>query len=145
VLTNYRRALGLPGAWRFTASGAIARLPIAMDTLGIVLLISSQTGAYALAGILLAAFQVSAAVGGLLSSRLIDQVGQHRLLPWLAIAHGLGLVAFVVSVETGLPVLAQGLIVAFAGLCQPAVGSMVGVSATPLTVTVKLAEEVAML
>ncbi len=125
VLTTYRRALQLPGAWQFSASGFVARLPIAMDGLGIVLLISATTGSYALAGILSAAFQLCAAFGALVSSRWVDRLGQHRLLPGLAIVHGLGLVAFVACVELGAPLAVQILAVAAAGASQPAIGSMV--------------------
>lgn len=125
VLTTYRRALELPGAWQFSLTGFVARLPIAMIGLGIVLLISTTTGSYALAGVLAAAFQVSAAAGAIASSRWIDRVGQHRLLPWLGAINAVALVGFVAAVESGLPFVVQALVVAVAGAAQPAIGSMV--------------------
>lgn len=125
VLTTYRRALELPGARRFSASGFVARLPIAMVGLGIVLLISSETGSYALAGAFSAAFQISAAVGALVTSRWTDRVGQHRTLPVLAVGHALGLAAFVLAVQGNVVAWAQFAVVIVAGACQPAIGSMV--------------------
>ncbi|MBK9740072.1 MAG: MFS transporter [Actinobacteria bacterium] len=125
VLTTYRRALELPGAWQFSASALVGRLPMAMVGLAIVLLISERTGSYALAGILSAAFQVAAAGGGLVSSRWVDQLGQGRLLPWFALAHAAGLLAFVAAVETDQSVAVQIVTAAIAGLTQPAIGSMV--------------------
>ncbi len=125
MLGTYRRALALPGAWQFSATGFVARLPIAMVGLGIVLLISAKTGSYALAGVLSAAFQVSAAGGALLTSRWMDRVGQHRLLPALAIANAVLMVGFVAAVELGLPVLVQIAAAALTGATQPAIGSMV--------------------
>jgi predicted MFS family arabinose efflux permease len=125
VLTTYRQALALPGARAFSSSAFVARLPIAMIGLGIVLLISERTGSYALAGVLAATFQVGAAVGGLVTSRWMDQVGQARLLPALAGLHALGLIAFVAAVETDQPVAVQLVAVILAGLSQPAIGSMV--------------------
>ena len=125
MLTTYRRALALPGAWQFSLTGFVARLPIAMIGLGIVLLISTTTGSYALAGVLSAAFQVAAAAGAIVSSRWIDRVGQHRLLPWLGAINAIALVGFVAAVEYGLPVVVQALVVAVAGAAQPAIGSMV--------------------
>lgn len=125
MLTTYRRALALPGAWQFSLTGFVARLPIAMIGLGIVLLISTTTGSYALAGVLAAAFQIAAAAGAIASSRWIDRVGQHRLLPWLGAINALALVAFVAAVEYGLPFAVQALVVAIAGASQPAIGSMV--------------------
>ncbi len=125
VLTSYRHALSLPGAWQFSSSGFVARLPIAMTGLGIVLLITARTGSYALAGILGAAFQISAAAGSLLTSRWSDRVGQHRTLPILITINAIGLVVFVVTVQVDLPVLVQAIAVAVAGASQPAIGSMV--------------------
>jgi predicted MFS family arabinose efflux permease len=125
MLSTYRRAFEVPGAWQFSSSAAIGRLPIAMVGLGIVLLISARTGSYALAGLLSAVFQLAAAGGALVTSRWVDQLGQNRLLPWLAIANALGLVAFVSAVETGQPLVVQAVAAAIAGVCQPAIGSMV--------------------
>ena len=46
VLSAYRQVLSKPGAAAFSASGFLARLPISMVTLGIVLLISARTDSY---------------------------------------------------------------------------------------------------
>lgn len=125
MLTPYRQALALPGSRSFSATAFVARLPIAMIGLGIVLLVSGRTGSYAQAGALAAAFQVAAAIGALRSSRWVDQVGQGRLLPWLAAIHGAGLVAFVAAVGYGAPLAAQFAVAALAGAFQPAIGAMV--------------------
>ncbi len=50
MLENYRRILAVPGGLRFSASGLVARLPISMVGLGIVLLVEAATGSYGLAG-----------------------------------------------------------------------------------------------
>ena len=46
VLTSYQRVLARPGALRFSLTGLVARLPISMVGLGIVLLVQSSTGSY---------------------------------------------------------------------------------------------------
>ena len=125
MLTAYRRAFEVPGSVRFSSSAFVGRLPMAMVGLAIVLLISATTGSYAQAGALSAAFQIAAAVGSLVTSRWVDQLGQRRLLPWLAIAHALGLVVFVIAVESGQPLVVQAITVIIAGASQPAIGSMV--------------------
>ncbi|HTW03558.1 MAG TPA: MFS transporter, partial [Streptosporangiaceae bacterium] len=51
----YRAALASPGALRFSASGFLGRLQISMYGLGTVLLVSSLTGRYGLAGAVTAA------------------------------------------------------------------------------------------
>jgi MFS family permease len=125
MLATYRRALALPGALAFSATGFVARLPIAMVGLGIVLFISTQTGSYAQAGVLSATFQVSAAIGALVSSRWADRLGQRRILPWLGLANAVALIGFVLAVEQSLPIVAQAAVLVVAGACQPAIGSMV--------------------
>jgi predicted MFS family arabinose efflux permease len=125
MFAAYREALRLPGTLRFSATGFVARLPVAMVGLGIVLLVSGTTGSYAAAGVLSAAFQLPAALGAVISSRWIDRVGQHRLLPWLASLNATFLILFVVTVERSAPFVLQIVVVALAGICQPAIGSMV--------------------
>ncbi|MBJ7278971.1 MAG: hypothetical protein JHD08_00145, partial [Candidatus Nanopelagicales bacterium] len=63
MLTKYRNILSLPGATSFMLAGLIARFPISMYGLGAVLLVQSRTGSYFKAGVLSAAFAISAAVG----------------------------------------------------------------------------------
>lgn len=125
MLTAYRSSLRLPGAARFSSTGFLARLPVAMVGLGIVLLVSERTGSYAAAGILSASFQLPAALGAVVTSRWVDRLGQHRLLPWLALLNAAFLIAFVMSVESGALLIVQALVVAAAGLTQPAIGSMI--------------------
>ena len=59
VLAAYRQVLSKPGAAAFSASGFLARLPISMVTLGIVLLISARTDSYGLAGGISAALVIA--------------------------------------------------------------------------------------
>jgi predicted MFS family arabinose efflux permease len=125
MLNSYTRVLSTPGAWAFTSAGFAARLPIAMIGLGIVLYISGVSGSYARAGILTAAFALSAAIAALFSSRLIDRRGQHVVLPWLVLAHGLGLIAFVLLTWSGQAFVLQAIAITVAGASQPAMGSMI--------------------
>ncbi len=80
MLSAYRQVLSTPGAAAFSASGFLARLPISMVTLGIVLLISARTDSYALAGGISAAFVIASCLAALLQGRLIDRLGQARVL-----------------------------------------------------------------
>lgn len=125
MLRTYRTALVLPGAARFSGTGFVARLPVAMIGLAIVLLVSERTGSYAAAGVLSAAFQLPAALGAVMTSRWADRLGQSRLLPWLVLTHGLFLVMFVIAVEQGSSLILQAVVIALAGLSQPAIGAMV--------------------
>ena len=62
MLTTYRRVFARPGAFAFSATALVARLPISMMTLGIVLLVSSLSGSYGLAGQVSAAYIIGNAV-----------------------------------------------------------------------------------
>ena len=117
--------LRVPGALAFSASGLVARLPMALVGLGILLFTSGVTGSYGLAGVMSAAFSLSAAVGMIASSRLVDRHGQHKVLGWLVTGESLGLVFFILSMELQLPFLVSALLAAAAGLCSPAIGPAV--------------------
>ena len=68
-------------------AGLIARFPISMYGLGAVLLVQSRTGSYFKAGLVSASFAIAAAVGGPITSRLVDRLGQNRLIPILLSLH----------------------------------------------------------
>ena len=100
TLSPYRRLLRHPGAWVFSTSGLVARLPMAMVSLGIVLLIADRTGSYSWAGAVAATFLDDAGCA-VLQARCIDRWGQGRVLAPAAAASSLGLAGFTVSVELG--------------------------------------------
>jgi len=122
---GYRHALTRPGVGSFTSAGALARLPVAMIALAIVLLVSNATGSYAYAGALSASYAVTAAFASIVTSRWADRVGQVTVLRVLATAHAALLIAFTSSIvlDAWRPV--QVLLVVAAGASSPAIGSYV--------------------
>src|SRR6266498_3814849 len=81
----YRGLVTVQGGLAFSAAALVARMPISMQTLGSVLLVAAKTGSYALAGAVSATVVVAQAVVAPPVSRLIDRVGQRRVvLPGLA-------------------------------------------------------------
>ena len=62
MLSPYLTILRKPGAWTFSAAGTLARLPMSMVTLSIVLLVSAVYGEYALAGRIAAVYVVAQAI-----------------------------------------------------------------------------------
>lgn len=125
MLNTYRDVLAVPGAKAFVSAGFIARLPIAMIGLGIVIYISGLTGSYARAGFLTAIFAVAAAVFPLFTSRWMDRVGQRKVLPGLILTHGTALIVFVLLVTSNQSVLLQAIVVGIAGAAMPSTGSLV--------------------
>lgn len=103
MLRPYRDVLAQPGALAFSSTGLLARLPIAMVGIGIVLMISTLTGSYGLAGRVSAVYVIANAVCGPRLARMVDRYGQARVMrPAIALA-SVGLGALVVAAQLGAP------------------------------------------
>jgi MFS family permease len=125
MLSTYRRVLSHPGAFRFSATGLLARLPIAMIGLGIVLLVSETTGSYGLAGSVSAAFLLANALMAIVVGRLIDRLGQGRVLTAAVTACSLGLVLLMTAVQADWPLVWAYAGALLAGSSQPPIGSCI--------------------
>ena len=125
MLSPYRRVLSTPGAVQFSATGLIARLPISMVSLGIVLLVSTQTGSYGLAGSVAAVFVLANALFAIVHGRLVDQYGQPLVLPIVISIFGVGLAMLTVGVIDDWPTWSIYLCAAVTGAALPQVGACV--------------------
>lgn len=125
MLTSYRRILSVPGALQMSMTALVARLPISMVGLGIVLLVSAATGRYGVAGAISAAFMVANAGFAILQGRLLDRLGQGRVLAVASIGFGAAISLLVVSVQADWPVATTYLFAAVGGALLPQVGSAV--------------------
>ena len=76
----YREIFKAQGATGFATAGFFARLPIAMAPIGIVAMLSQTHGEYWLAGAVSATFALTNAVVAPQISRLIDRIGQTRVV-----------------------------------------------------------------
>ncbi|MBH5333968.1 MFS transporter [Streptomyces pactum] len=77
----YRELFRAPGSVAFSAAGFVARMPISMTGIGIITMLSQMRGEYGLAGAVSATFTLSMAFFGPQVSRLVDRVGQSKVLP----------------------------------------------------------------
>jgi MFS family permease len=125
MFTRYRAVLARPGALRFSLGAMVARLPISIDTLGIVLLVTGLGRSYGLAGALTAAYTVANAAMAIVQGRLLDRVGQARVLPVVASAFGVAVMVLVASLESGWPDPVAFVAAAVAGAAYPPIGSCV--------------------
>jgi MFS family permease len=125
MFETYRRVLGLPGALVFSLSGLVARLPISMVSLGIVLLVSTRTGSYTLAGTVSAAYLIASALFAVVQARLVDRIGQSRVLPPAIGVFAGGLALMMVAVDLRWPVPLPHLCAAVSGAAMPQIGSSV--------------------
>ncbi len=111
----YRVLLDVRGGPAFSAAAFVARLPISMLGIAIVLLVSGTSGRYGLAGAVAAVSALAEALGQPWFSRLVDRFGQSRAVPpmvaacvlfsawfvWLATHDGPAWTLFVTSAIAG--------------------------------------------
>ncbi|MEJ7691095.1 MAG: MFS transporter [Nocardioidaceae bacterium] len=125
MFESYRDVLRRPGAMTFSAAGLVARLPISMVTLAIVLLVEDRSGSYGLAGSVSAAYMVATAVSAPVVARTIDRWGQRRVLVPCFAAFAASLGGMVLAVERDWPVPLPHLLAALAGVSYPPIGACV--------------------
>ena len=98
---RYAALLALPGArWPVIAS-AVGSMPIGMFGLAVLLLAQDATGSFAIAGQVVGAFGIGNALGAVTQGRLMDRLGQTRVLRTAAVAHALACAALVVVAHEG--------------------------------------------
>jgi hypothetical protein len=99
----YRQVLSDRRAVAFSLTGFIARLPLSMTGMGIVLLVSLTTGSFGLAGSLTAAATVTGAIVAPLWGRATDRVGQARVLLLTVLINVPSVALLVSAIELGWP------------------------------------------
>ncbi len=97
----YLRLLGHGPAGRPFLAALIARLPLSMAPLGMLLLVQNERGAYAVAGFVTGAFAVGCAGGTPVWGRLMDRFGQVRVLLPTSLASAALLAALAVATVYG--------------------------------------------
>jgi Major Facilitator Superfamily len=91
----YRRILRSPGVKQPLAGVIIGRLSIAAEPLATVLMIHGTNGSFAVAGAVLGAYSISAAFSLPVQGRIIDRIGQTRVILTTTFVNTLGFVALI--------------------------------------------------
>ncbi|MCW2712573.1 MAG: transporter [Marmoricola sp.] len=125
MLAPYRRVFAHPGALAFSVTGLVARLPISMMTLGIVLLVSALTGSYGLAGQVSAAYIAGNAAFAVPHGRLADRFGQGRVLYVDSVLFAVASSLMIVSISENWASPLPHVLGALAGASIPQIGTMV--------------------
>jgi MFS family permease len=112
-------------ARRFSAAAVIGRMPMAMLGLGTVLLISARTGHYGVAGSVAASGSLGAALCAPQLARLVDRLGQRRVLIPLCVVFAVAVAGLVLAVQLGAPDWVLFLPGILAGASMPVLGPMV--------------------
>jgi hypothetical protein len=109
-----------PGALRILAGSVIARLPLTMIGIGLLVHVQHLTGSFADAGIVGGAYGLALGIGGPPLGRLADRRGQTGVLVATSAASGVLLVALAL-LPTGVPVICLLALAALLGLATPPV------------------------
>ena len=135
MLSKYRQVFAGNSAWRFSTAGFIARLPISMVGIGVLMYVEAERGSYAIAGAVSGSIAIAAAIGGPLSSRLIDKLGQHRVLPIQILIIAISSIALVLLIPANVPAPYLFIFSIASGLAYPSIGALVRSRWTALLVS----------
>jgi MFS family permease len=122
---RYARVLRAPDVARLLGAAVLARMPIGIDSLAMVLFTRAQTGSFAAAGLVAAAFGLGSGATSPIQGRLIDRHGHARVMLPLAALHAVSLGALVALGLSGAPTALLVLCGLAAGASVPPVGSVV--------------------
>jgi MFS family permease len=135
MLSKYRQAFTGNTAWRFSTAGFIARLPVSMVGIGILMYVEAERGSYAIAGAVSGSISIASAIGGPLSSRLVDKLGQHRVLPFQILLIVLCSISLVLLIPSEVPAPYLFIFSIGSGLAYPSIGALVRSRWTALLVS----------
>jgi predicted MFS family arabinose efflux permease len=125
VRNPYADLLRVPGGPAFSAAAFVARLPMSMVGIGLVLLVSSAGGRYALAGAVAACYALAGAVLAPQVSRQVDRRGQRAVVPAATALSLTGLGVLVLAAQSQWPAWTLFPAAVLAGGLLPNVGSLV--------------------
>ncbi|TDP89622.1 MFS transporter [Labedaea rhizosphaerae] len=112
---SYFLLLRAPGAATLALWGAVARFPIAMRSISILLLVSAVSGSLGDAGAVAAAMLVAQGVTGPVLGRMADRLSQRRVLLAACAGHALTLGLLLVAIVLRAPLWVQVPVAAAAG------------------------------
>ncbi|MET8756491.1 MFS transporter [Lentzea sp. NPDC004782] len=122
-LSDYRAALTTPGMRGPVVASLLARLPIAMVGLSLLLYVERATGSFAVAGLVSASALVGVAMGSVVQGRLMDRFGPTRPLVFVTGLFAFFVTGSVLAVEAGAPVFVLVPLALGVGASEPMVGS----------------------
>jgi MFS family permease len=118
-LHAYPPLLRPPGARRLLIAALLGRVPIGIFSLAIVLVVRQQTGSFAQAGAATAAFALGAGLLAPLQGRLVDRLGQPKILLPSAIVNAAALGGLAAAAGAGAPTAVLAVLAAVGGAAVP--------------------------
>jgi len=121
---RYAEVLRVPHVATLIAATLIARFPIGINALALILYLREETGSFAIAGIVAGGLAAGAGIGAPIQGRLVDGFGARRVLVPLAVVHAAALGSVVGLSELGAPAAALTACSFLAGFAIPPTSSV---------------------
>jgi MFS family permease len=121
---RYAEVLRVPHVAALVGATLLARFPIGINALAVILYLRERTGSFAVAGVVAGSLAAGSGVGAPVQGRLVDSLGQRRVLPPLAVVHAAALGLLVATTELGAPTAVLVLFGALAGFAIPPTSSV---------------------
>lgn len=122
-LADFRAALSTPGARTPVLTSLLARMPIAMVGLALLLYVQRETDSFTIAGFVSAGTLVGVAIGAVGQGRIMDRVGTTRPLLIASALFVVSVVIEIAAIETAQPAALMVALGWLIGLTQPMIGS----------------------
>jgi MFS family permease len=121
---RYRHVFAAPLVRPLLLAAVLARMPIGMGAVGLILFVHGETGSFGSAGVVTGAFTIGIGITGPLLARLIDRRGTRAVIVPASLLSATGLVALVVLGKEGAGTVPLVLAAAIAGAGTPPVGGV---------------------
>ena len=125
IPSSYRRILSIRSVRLPLAGATIGRLPFAAGPLTLLLLVQGATGSFADAGLVSACYALGEAAGLPTQGRIVDRVGQTRVLAIATAINAIALVGLVLLAEGDASLAAMCAVAVFAGFAIPPLGTSI--------------------
>ena len=125
VAGRYGAVLAVAGVGRMLATSVLARMPLGMSSLAILLLVRAHTGSFADAGVVVGVFALAQAGAAPVHGALIDRFGSRRILLPTAAGQCALMALLVLAARSGAPLVVLALLAGVAGALVPAVAACV--------------------
>ena len=120
----YRQILSRPNVFALCATSVLARLPVGMGGVALVIFVHDHTGSFGAAGIVAGAFTIGLGATSPLLGRLVDRRGPRPVLIPAALLTALGFVLVLLLAKAGAGTGALVAAAALAGGATPPVGGL---------------------
>jgi MFS family permease len=120
---GYGAVLSIAGTRRLLASAVVARLPLGMASLAILLLVREHSGSFGQAGLTVGIFALAQAAVSPVQGALADRIGPGRVLVPCAVVQSAVLAGIVVAARADAAPVVIGALAALAGAFLPPVAA----------------------